>query len=274
VSSWRPPTSTTPEPPIPPAQEGYGYVKAPFYGYVQSTLEAPLRKYEDLPTPKYGDENGPKRNPDPIPPRPPAQPAFPPVTPQPTPPPVPAPPPPPAVTPIGPVSLPQAEAGGGFSLAGMLAPVRNIPNILARATANAAARTTAQGVALQATASGIKGLRPTMGGVLWQALNPAGLLRSTGLAALIAAPIALIENLIEHSKGKTTTNQLVAGTVADTLGYTAAGVGGTVIGAMVGSIVPGIGTIVGMAAGGLLSALYSKFIRPKAKATVEAQMFG
>ncbi|MBM3275705.1 MAG: hypothetical protein FJZ00_11170 [Candidatus Sericytochromatia bacterium] len=268
MSSWRPPTSATPDPPIPPAQEGYGYVKAPFYGYVQSTLEAPLRKYEDLPTPKYGDENGPKRNPDSLPPRPPdivmpppAQPAIPPA-------------PPPAVTPIGPVSLPQAEAGGGFSLAGMLAPVRNIPNILGRATANAAARTTAQGVALQATATGIKGLRPTMGGVLWQALNPAGLLRSTGISALIAAPIALIENLIEHSKGKTTTNQLVAGTVADTLGYTAAGVGGTVIGAMIGSVVPGIGTLVGMAAGGLLSALYSKFIRPKAKATVEARMFG
>ncbi len=264
---WQPPQSATPEPPLPPAQAGYGYVVAPYFGYVESTLEAPLRKYEDLPTPRYGDEQGPKRPETPLPQPRPQEPAAPPPL---------QPPPGPIVplSPIGPVVTPQGAGGAGINLAGLLAPVRNVPQIFARAATNAAAKAGAQGLALQAGAGALKGLRPTLGGVLWQTLNPAALLKSTGFAALIAAPIALIENLIDHSKNKTSTQQLLAGTLADTVGYTAAGVGGTLIGGLIGSIVPGLGTIVGMAAGALFSTLYDRLFRKQAHAAMLAQVSG
>lgn len=266
-NAWQPPRSATPEPPDPPPSGGYGYVPAPYFGYVESTLEAPLRKYEDLPTPKYGDEDGPRRPADPIPPPRQPDPVLPPRPSEPV-----APPPPPVpVTPIGPLQ-PQAASENRLNLAGLLAPVRNIPVIMGRATASAAARAGGQGLRLQATASGLKGLRPTAGGVLWQALNPAGLLRSAGFSALVAFPIALIENLIGHAQGKTTANQFLAGTLADTAGYTAAGLGGTVVGALVGSIVPGLGTIVGMAAGALFSTLYDRLFRKQAHTAMLAQI--
>lgn len=268
-NTWQPPQSATPEPATPPPSGGYGYVPAPFYGYVESTLEAPLRKYEDLPTPRYGDENGPQRPPDPLPPPRQPDPVLPPRHSEPPAPPA---PPVPLPTPIGPIQPQAAASENRLNLAGLLAPVRNVHGIMTRAAVNAAAKAGGQGVALQATASGLKGLRPTAGGVLWQALNPAGLLRSTGLSALIAFPIALIENLIGHSKGQTTANQFLAGTLADTAGYTAAGLSGSVVGALVGSIVPGLGTIVGMAAGALLSTLYDKVFRKQAHGAMLAQI--
>ncbi|MBM3269338.1 MAG: hypothetical protein FJZ01_16980 [Candidatus Sericytochromatia bacterium] len=265
TTAWQPPRSETPEPPIPEAKAGYGYVPAPYYGYVQSTLEVPLRKYEDLPTPKYGDEQGPKRPEMPLPQPRPTEPVTPPPQPPVT--------PPAPVVPLSPIG-PIAGGGDGINLAGLLAPVRNVPQIFARAATNAAAKAGGQGVALQASMNGLKGLRPTMGSVLWQTLNPAALLKSTGFAALIAAPIALIENLIDHNRNKTSTQQLLAGTLADTVGYTAAGVGGTVVGGLIGSIVPGLGTIVGMAAGALFSTLYDRLFRKRAHAAMLAQVSG
>ncbi|MEB3299450.1 MAG: hypothetical protein VKO21_08205 [Candidatus Sericytochromatia bacterium] len=180
----------------------------------------------------------------------------------------------PAAAPMDPAARPGAHT---LNVIGAVVPVRMVPEMMNRAAASAVARSADAGLMLKASVEGIKGLKPTFGAALGQALNPLNLFRSLKLGALISFPLAFVQNFIDMRKGQLTTNQMLAGTVADGIGYTVAGSLGTAIGGLVGSVVPVAGTLVGMLVGGAIgilgSELYDKAFKPDFRKTVEAKMF-
>lgn len=180
----------------------------------------------------------------------------------------------PAASPVDPMARPGAHT---LNVIGAVAPVRMVPEMMNRAAASAVARSADAGLMLKASVDGIKGLKPTFGAALGQALNPMNLFRSLKLGALISFPLAFVQNFIDMRKGQITQNQMLAGTVADGIGYTVAGSLGTAIGGLVGSIVPVAGTLIGMLVGagvGILAGeMYDKLLKPDFRKTVEAKMF-
>ncbi|MEB3222746.1 MAG: hypothetical protein VKS61_11785 [Candidatus Sericytochromatia bacterium] len=89
--------------------------------------------------------------------------------------------------------------------------------------------------------------------------------RALGGAAILAVPIALVTNFLDHQAGKINEQQRNALIVADTAGYTVTGATATLVGGFVGStfLGPAIGTMIGVAAGFGLGYVYEKFIRPQ-----------
>lgn len=178
-----------------------------------------------------------------------------------------------------PVVNPQERPGAHtLNVIGAVTPLKMVPDIMNRAAFSAVKGSSDAGLALRAGANGLQGLRPTFGAALWQTLNPMNIFRSLKFGALISFPLALIQNFLDMKDGKINQQQMLAGTVADGVGYTVAGTIGTMVGGLVGSIVPFGGTLVGMLVGGgvgiLLGEFYDKMFKPDFRKTVEAKMFG
>jgi hypothetical protein len=172
----------------------------------------------------------------------------------------------------------QRDGAHTLNVIGGITPLKMVPDMMNRAAYSAVRGSQDAALAFRAGAQGLNGLRPTFGASLMQALNPMNLFRSLKFGALVSFPIALIQNFIDMKGGKINQNQMLAGTVADGIGYTVAGSIGTIIGGLVGSIVPFGGTLVGMLVGGgvgiLLSEVYDKMFKPDFRKTMEVKMFG
>ncbi|NBP25890.1 MAG: hypothetical protein EBU81_15375, partial [Proteobacteria bacterium] len=128
----------------------------------------------------------------------------------------------PAAAPLVPGSMdPQARPGAHtMNVIGAIAPLKMVPEMMNRAAASAVARSADAGLMLKASVDGLKGLKPTFGAALGQALNPMNLFRSLKFGALVSFPLAFIQNFLDMKNGQITTNQMLAGTVADGIGYT------------------------------------------------------
>ena len=162
---------------------------------------------------------------------------------------------------------PQERPGAHtLNVIGAVTPLKMVPDIMNRAAFSAVKGSSDAGLALRAGANGLQGLKPTFGAALWQTLNPMNIFRSLKFGALISFPLALIQNFLDMKDGKINQQQMLAGTVADGVGYTVAGTVGTMIGGLVGSIVPFGGTLIGMLVGGgvgiLLGEFYDKMFKP------------
>ncbi len=174
---------------------------------------------------------------------------------------------------------PEARAGAHtLNVIPAITPLKMVPDMMNRAAYSAVKGSGDAALALRAGAQGLNGLRPTFGAALMQALNPMNLFRSLKFGAIVSFPLAFIQNFIDHKNGKITQQQMLAGTVADGIGYTVAGTIGTVVGGLVGSIIPFGGTLVGMLVGGgvgiLLGSVYDQMFKPSFTQTMEAKMFG
>lgn len=159
-----------------------------------------------------------------------------------------------------------------------ITPLKMVPDMMNRAAYSAVKGSGDAALALRAGAQGLNGLRPTFGSALMQALNPLNLFRSLKFGAIVSFPLAFIQNFIDHKNGKISQQQMLAGTVADGIGYTVAGSLGTIVGGLIGSIVPFGGTLIGMLVGGgvgiLLGNLYDQTLKPSFTKDIEAKMFG
>ncbi|HEY9721786.1 MAG TPA: hypothetical protein V6D47_07215 [Oscillatoriaceae cyanobacterium] len=96
-------------------------------------------------------------------------------------------------------------------------------------------------------------------------LGAVSLGRSLGFSALFAIPSAFLTDFIEWKQGKITAQQRNVLIAADSVGYTASGLGGSALGAMLGTtfLGPGVGTVLGIGAGLGLGWVYEKYIRPR-----------
>jgi hypothetical protein len=99
--------------------------------------------------------------------------------------------------------------------------------------------------------------------------------RALGGAAIVAVPIALVTNFLDHQAGKITEQQRNALILADTAGYTVTGATATLVGGAIGStfLGPVIGTVVGVGAGFALGWVYEKFIRPQWGRMVQSAIY-
>lgn len=93
----------------------------------------------------------------------------------------------------------------------------------------------------------------------------ASLARSFGFSALFAVPAAFITDFIDYKLGKIDAHERNVLIAADSVGYTASGMGGSALGAAIGTtfLGPGVGTVLGIGAGLGLGWAYEKFIRPR-----------
>lgn len=120
--------------------------------------------------------------------------------------------------------------------------------------------------------------KSSFGGILKQVLSPFGLLKTTGISALISFPLAAISNFLDLQQGNLTQKQFMVNTLADGAAYTAVGTLSSLVGALLGTLIPipFLGSVIGMGAGllvgGLLGKLYDDQVKPGFRQSVESTM--
>jgi hypothetical protein len=120
--------------------------------------------------------------------------------------------------------------------------------------------------------------KATFGSMLKQLLSPIGLLKTTGLSALISFPLAAISNYMDLQQGNINQKQFMTNTLADGAAYTLTGTLGSLGGALLCMLIPIpvvgplVGILGGLAIGGLLGKLYDDQIRPQFRSSVNAAM--
>lgn len=174
------------------------------------------------------------------------------------------------VAPYPPNSRPAAPAAG--LLAGAPAVLR-IPQMRQNASLRLSK---AAAASFSAPPGGI--IKPSFASVLRQVISPVNFLKTTGISALFAFPLAAISNFLNLQQGNLTQKQFLVNTVADGCAYTVSGTLASLVGAVIGSLIPipflgtAIGMAGGLAVGALLGKLYDDQVRPQFQQTVSATM--
>lgn len=141
---------------------------------------------------------------------------------------------------------------------------------------NASLRLSKAAASFSAPPGGI--IKPSFASVLRQAISPINFLKTAGISALFAFPLAAISNLMNLQQGNLTQKQFLVNTVADGCAYTVSGTLASLVGAVIGSLIPipflgtAIGMAGGLAVGALLGKLYDDQVRPQFQQTVSTTM--